>query len=79
MNNIIVINAQVIHKYLAIMSNGVVKPMTSLYTSDGRIVLTSCWRCSQIEVGYYYDFSVRSITKCSYKDVWYARKLELIN
>lgn len=72
-------SGKVVHKHLGIMSNSVVKPMAILYDTDGRIVLTSCWRCSEIEVGYYYDFSVRSITKCSYRDVWYARKLELID
>lgn len=72
------LNARVIHKYLGIMSNGVVKSMTSLYTSDGKVILTSCWRCAEIEVGNSYEFSVRSIAKCSYKDIWHARKLELI-
>lgn len=71
-------NGKVVHKYLGIMSNSVVNPMVILYDTDSRIVLTSCWRCPEIEVGNYYEFSVRSITKCSYRDVWYARKLELI-
>lgn len=72
-------SGEVVSTFIYVLLNGDTKPFCKILLDDGRLLIGSYWRhVNEIENNQLIKFTVRSLVKCNYTQVWYFRKLELL-